>query len=304
MDLQAFLITFREALEAILIVGVILTYLGRIEQTRWNKWVWVGVVLALIASYLVALIFQVILTGYGMMSSQNYLKLGILIVSSLLLTHMILFMTKQGRDFQDETQNQIKHILTMGGVLNMVLHSFLVVLREGVETVFFFAAITGGDIQKALQSWGALLGVVLALVIGYFFFKGTKRIKLSTFFRATSILLMMIAAGLLVQAVGIAQDLKIIGSVYNTAGGEVGEVYNLTSLMPEHRLDEEQYIRDTGNHPLISGQVGTFMKAFLGYSQNPSVEEFTLYWLYYFIVFIIIIVKRKRTIEQAVQIAA
>ena len=43
MDLQAFLITFREALEAILIVGVILTYLIGIEQTSWHKWVWLGV---------------------------------------------------------------------------------------------------------------------------------------------------------------------------------------------------------------------------------------------------------------------
>ena len=52
MELQAFLITFREALEAILIVGVILTYLTRIGQVRYHKWVWLGVFLAILASYL------------------------------------------------------------------------------------------------------------------------------------------------------------------------------------------------------------------------------------------------------------
>ncbi|ANE48900.1 iron permease [Paenibacillus swuensis] len=304
MDLQAFLITFREALEAILIVGVIVTYLKRIDQSQWNKWVWMGVILALGASYVVALLFQVVLTGYGMMSSQNYLKMGIMVVSALLLTHMILFMSKQGRDLEGEVKTQVTKILTTGSIINMVLHSFLIVLREGVETVFFFAAITGGDIGRALESWGALFGVILALIIGYLFFRSARKVKLSTFFRVTSFFLMLIAAGLLVQAVGIAQDLKIIGTVYRTAGGEVGEVYNITFLMPEHPLDEQQYIRDTGEKPLINGQVGTFLKAFLGYSQNPSVEEFGLYWLFYFVVYILLSAKKKREEQVRAAIAA
>ncbi|QGQ95591.1 iron permease [Paenibacillus psychroresistens] len=294
MDLQAFLITFREALEAILIVGVILTYLTRIEQASWHKWVWVGVVLALIASYGVALAFQVVFTGFGSMGNQNYLKIGIMIVSTGLLTHMILFMNKQSNDFQGKAQSKIAAILTVGGAINMVLHSFLVVVREGVETVFFFAAITGGNIQQALQSWGALLGLVLALIVGYIFFKGAKRIKLSSFFRATSVLLVLIAAGLLVQAVGIMQDIGVMGSLYKTPGGEIGEVYNITALMPEHPTDEIHYIRDTGHHPLINGQIGLFMKAFLGYTQNPSVEEFLLYWFYFLVVFILVGIQKKR----------
>ncbi|WP_127580363.1 FTR1 family iron permease [Paenibacillus koleovorans] len=294
MDLQAFLITFREALEAILIVGVILTYLARIEQRSWSKWVWLGVLLALFASYAVALAFQVYFTGYASIGSQNYLKIGIMLVSSVLLTHMVMFMSQQNADLQGKVQNQIAHILTVGGALNMVVHSFLVVVREGVETVFFFAAITGGDIQKALQSWGALAGLILAFVVGLLFFRGTRRIKLRTFFRITSVFLMMIAAGLLVQAIGIMQDLGIVGTMYRTPGGEIGEIYNITAFMPEHPLDEQQFIRDTGGEPFINGQVGIFMKAFLGYTQNPSIEEFLAYWAYYFLTFFLLGVQKKR----------
>ena len=47
-------------------------------------------------------------------------------------------------------------------------------------------------------------------------------------------------------------------------------MYDLTWLMPEHPIDETNYIRDTGNHPVINGQVGIFFKAFLGYSEDPS----------------------------------
>ena len=259
MDLQAFLITFREALEAILIVGVILTYLTRIDAIHWHKWVWVGVVLAFIVSYGLALAFQVLLTGFASMGSQNYMKIGIMLVSSGLLTHMIMFMGKQSSEMQGKVQSKVAHILTIGGAINMVVHSFLVVVREGVETVFFFAAITGGNIQKALESWGALFGLILAVVVGLLFFKGTKKIRLGTFFRITAVFLMMISAGLFVQAIGIMQDLGIMGSLYRTAGHQIGEIYNITGFMPEHPIDGVQYLRDYGKEPLINGQVGIFL---------------------------------------------
>jgi len=133
MNLQAFLITFREAMEAILIVGVILAYVRKIGETRWNKWVWTGVGLAVLASYGVALLFQVAMTGYESMSNQNYLRIGIMLISTGLLTHMILFMGKQSKAYQKSVESKVATILTAGGALNMIVHSFLVTLREGVR---------------------------------------------------------------------------------------------------------------------------------------------------------------------------
>lgn len=293
MNLQAFLITFREAFEAILIVGIIISYLNRIGQSKWNKFVWLGVSLAIAASLGVAMLFQNVLDGYATMGSKDYLRIGILLVSAGLLTHMILFMSKQNREMRTKLQSKVALILTAGGAINMIVHSFLVTLREGVETVFFFAAISNGDISNVIQSWGALAGLAAAAVLGVVVFKGSKRIQLRTFFRITSVFLIMIAAGLLVQAIGVMQDLNVIGSVYKTPGGEIASMYDLTWLLPEHPIDEANYIRDTGHHPVFHGQVGVFMKAFLGYSEDPSLEEFAVYWLYYVFVFILI-ARQKR----------
>ncbi|SEN62313.1 FTR1 family protein [Paenibacillus sp. OV219] len=293
MNLQAFLITFREAFEAILIVGIIITYLNRIGQSKWNKWVWVGVFMAILASLGVALVFQIVLDGYATMGSREYLRIGILLVSSGLLTHMILFMGKQNQEMRGKLQNKVALILGAGGAINMIVHSFLVTLREGVETVFFFAAISGGDISQAIQSWGALAGLVAAGLLGVAVFKGSKKIKIGTFFKLTSVFLIMIAAGLFVQAIGVMQDLRIIDSLYKTPGGEFGAMYDLTWFMPEHPIDETNYIRDTGHHPILNGQIGIFFKAFLGYTQDPSLEEFALYWLYYVMVFVLLARQRK-----------
>jgi high-affinity iron transporter len=296
LDLQAFIITFREALEALLIVGIIVTYLKRVDHAHWNKWVWFGVVLALFASFGVALVFQVVLTGFNSMASDNYLRVGIQLISAALLTHMIMFLAKQNTEFEANIQKKVQHIITAGGIINMIVHSFLVVLREGIETVFFFAAISGGHIEKALTSWGALIGLIAACGLAYYFFKGTKRVPLGIFFKATSVLLMVIAAGFIVQAIGVLQDMKVMGTMYRTPGGEIGEVYNIVGFMPEHPVDEEQYVRDTGDQTIISGDVGIFFMAFLGYTHNPSVEQFAAYWLYFLTVYIMLSRKKKKTL--------
>jgi high-affinity iron transporter len=294
MDLQAFLITFREAFEAILIVGIIMTYLTRIGETKWTKWVWLGAGLAVIASFGVALLFQVVLDGYATMASQNYLRIGILLVSAGLLVHMVLFMSQQSQDMRERLQTKVALILTTGGAVNMIIHSFLVTLREGVETVFFFAAISGGDIQRALQSWGALLGVICAALLGFLVFRGGRRISLRTFFKVTGVFLVMIAAGLFVQAIAVMQDMRMVGTVFRTAGGEVGELYNIQWFMPEHPQDEMNYIRDYGEEPLVNGQIGIFFRAFLGYTHNPSVEEFVGYWGFYFLVLVLMARQRRK----------
>lgn len=286
MDFQAFLITLRESLEAILIVGLILSYLTRLKADKYKKWVYVGVLLALVSSFLVALLFQVVLTGFSSFGAEVYLKVGIMFASVFLLTHMVGWMRKQSKGINTEMEKKINAALTAGSVSAMIIHSYLIVLREGVETVFFFAAISGGDVTKVFTSYGALSGLLLAMVLGYAFFSGAMKFKLKTFFNVTGLLIMFIAAGLLVQGVGILQDLGIMGSLYTTAEGKPAEVYNLVEIMPEHFQDELHYERDTGNEVLISGQVGLFMAAMFGYSHNPTIEQVLAYWLYFGFVFL------------------
>ncbi|MBM7648893.1 high-affinity iron transporter [Bacillus ectoiniformans] len=281
MDFQAFLITLRESLEAILIVGLILSYLTRLKADKFKKWIYVGVLLALVSSFLVALVFQVVFTGFASFGSETYLKVTIMFASVFLLTHMVIWMKKESKGVNADMQEKIGAAVTAGSVSALIIHSYLIVVREGVETVFFFAAISGGDVTKVFTSHGALAGLLMALVLGYMFFSGTMRFSLKTFFNVTGILIMFIAAGLLVQGIGIMQDLGKMGSLYTTAEGKPAEVYNLVSILPEHFQDEAHYMRDTGKETLISGQIGLFLSAMFGYSHNPSLEQILGYWGYF-----------------------
>ncbi len=272
---------FREVLEALLIIGIITTYMKRVGQCQYNKFVWLGAGLAVVASVGVAMLFQVVFTGFAAMGSEMYLKISIMLISSVLLTQMVFWMASHSKNLKGKAEDKMSHLITTGNVVGMVIHSFLVVLREGVETVFFFAAITGGDIGKGFEGWGALTGVLIAAVISYLFFKGTMRIPLKSFFKVTGIFIVLIAGGLLVQGISMMQDIKMIGSV-------IPHVYDLTWFLPEHPIDYAHYLRDNGVAPLLSGDIGIFFKALFGYSSMPSIEEIVAYLGYFAVIYLLV----------------
>ncbi|WP_078413970.1 FTR1 family iron permease [Priestia abyssalis] len=281
MEIQALLITFREVLEALLIVGIITTYLKRTNNKKYTKYVWFGAGLAVLASIGVAMLFQIVFTGFAAMGSEMYLKISIIFISAILLTQMIFWMAEHSRDLKGNMEGKMNKFISTGNIIGMIIHSFLVVLREGVETVFFFAAITGGNIGAAMQGWGAITGAIIAVIVSYFFFKGTMRVPLKTFFKVTGAFILLIAAGLLVQGVSMLQDLNIIGSV-------IPHLYDLTWFLPEHPIDYAHYVRDYGTAPLLSGDIGIFLKALFGYSSMPSIEEVIVYIGYFVVIYLLV----------------
>jgi high-affinity iron transporter len=297
VEVQALLITFREVLEALLVVGIITSYLKRMDHTKYTKYVWLGAGLAVLASIGVAMLFQVVFTGFAAMGSEMYLKISIMFISAVLLTQMVFWMAEHSRDMKKDMEGKMDYFISTGNMVGMVIHSFLVVLREGVETVFFFAAITGGNIGAAMQGWGAITGIVLAAVVSYLFFKSTMRVPLKTFFKVTGAFIILIAAGLLVQGISMLQDLNIIGSV-------MPHVYDITWFLPEHPIDYEHYLRDHGVAPVLSGDIGIFLKALFGYSSMPSLEEVIAYIGYFVVIYLLINVRNSKKTTKAEKKAA
>lgn len=111
MEVQALLITFREALEALLIVGIITSYLKRVDHREYTKYVWLGAGLAVLASIGAAILFQVVFTGFAAMGSEIYLKIGIMIVSALLLTQMVFWMAEHSRDMKKTSKGKWTSLL-------------------------------------------------------------------------------------------------------------------------------------------------------------------------------------------------
>ena len=73
MDMEAgFLIGFREALEAALIIGVLVSLLYRTDREFMAKWVWGGVLLALVASVLTWQAFEIIVGEFSKTNEELF----------------------------------------------------------------------------------------------------------------------------------------------------------------------------------------------------------------------------------------
>ena len=98
--LASFLITFREGLEAFLIVGIILSYLGKLQASKYNKFIYLGVFIGVIISIIIAYIFQVVIYGMDNETYQHYLMIFILLFATLVLSYMVVWMANQSKQIK------------------------------------------------------------------------------------------------------------------------------------------------------------------------------------------------------------
>ena len=137
---------------------------------------------------------------------QEGLETVVGLVAVVMVTYMVLWMRRHSRDLKRDLEQQAGSALATGSSRALVAMAFLAVLREGFETVVFLLATFHASGNATLSWVGALLGIVLAVVLGYGIYKGGVRINLSRFFRITGIVLVVIAAGLVMTAVHTANE--------------------------------------------------------------------------------------------------
>lgn len=248
------LITFREGLEAFLIVGIILTYLGRCNLKQHNKWVYLGVILGLFSAFLLGFVFQLYYNGFERSLGELHIKVGIMGFAVVVLTSMVIWMSRNGRDIKGNLEKDLDRAISTGSVLTLVLMSYLAILREGFETVLFLGALFGDEMQAPVF-YGGALGLVLAVAVSIAIFKGMRNFPLKTFFNITGALIMLIAAGLLTNMIGILQDIHLV-----------------PVLKPA--------LFDVGWLMIDSSEIGIFFKALFGYTHSPSLIQVISYVSY------------------------
>jgi len=191
--LGQFLLAFREALEAALITAIILAYLARTERKPLIRYAWYGVYLA-VASSLVLGVFIWFIYG-GLSGPAKALFEGVAALFAVfVLSSMIYWMADKGKELRKEVEKRVKDIITRGATLALISFSFIVVFREGLETVLFLTPFLLDDAAGTIV--GAFLGVVSSLVLAYAIFVVGMKINIRKFFYFTSILLVLLAGGL------------------------------------------------------------------------------------------------------------
>jgi high-affinity iron transporter len=190
--LSAFLIALREGVEAALVVGIILVYLARTGREHLSRFVWSGVALAGALSLAVAIALE----RYRI-DQDGFEGLLLLLAAGFVIT-MIIWMNRVARHLRKDIEHKINIYAERAGSAagwGIFLFVFLMVVREGMELALILRAVELSS--EGIQTWiGTISGLLAAIAVGLFFFKGTLRIPLHRFFAATTIILWLVAAQL------------------------------------------------------------------------------------------------------------
>jgi high-affinity iron transporter len=203
--LPTFVIGLREGLEAALIVGIVAAFLGRQGRRDALRQVWIGVGVAVLICIGIAAALQVVSSDLPQ-RGQEGLETVVGLFAVVMVTYMVLWMRRHSRDLKGQLEDAAAAALASGSTAALVMMAFLAVLREGFETAVFLLATFHASGNAAASTAGAVLGIALALVLGYGIYRGGVRINLSRFFRVTGVVLVIVAAGLVMTAVHSAAE--------------------------------------------------------------------------------------------------
>ena len=191
--LQAFVITFREGLEAFLIIAISLAYLKRRGSHDLVPAVHWGIGASLVVSATAAVLFA---------RAQNQaLWEGILaLVAAVLVASLTVHMWRVARTIKREIEGRLESSAQKAGFAafaGVFLFTVFMISREGIETALLLNAILFQVRSNAVLG-GALAGVAAAAGIALLWTRFGHRINLGLFLQVTAVFLLVFVVQLLI----------------------------------------------------------------------------------------------------------
>lgn len=221
--ITSLVITLREGIEAALVVGIVLAYLTKVGRRDLKRVVYVALAGAVAVALILAAVFEIA----GLDPENPYMEGVILAIAGLFVVTMVLWMWKAAKGLKARMENRLETITAAerGKAVGwgLFVFTFVMVLREGVETVLLLKAAALGSEASVAAFAGAFVGLGLAVLFAVFFIRGSVRINLPRFFRYTSLALLVLGVKLLL---GSAHEFSELGlfPLGNAFIEELGEV--------------------------------------------------------------------------------
>jgi len=249
-------IVWRESVEAMLVVGILHSWLKFNEAGRAGTralWLGVGCGVALAG-----------VLGWAMVAAQGELsgaalewfQTGMLLVAAALIVQMVLWMRRHGAGMRKNLQQNLALAMQRSGLLGISIVAALAIAREGAETAVFLYGVSLEPAGSASLVAGAALGFALAGLTAWALGRGLRFLDYRRFFLLSGWMLLMFAVALLVSAVD-----RLIGA-------------GLLPALVDPLWDSSWLLDD-------DSRVGSLLAALAGYRAHPSLMLVAIYAVYW-----------------------
>jgi high-affinity iron transporter len=241
--LVSLILVFREAMEAGLIVGIVLAATQGVP--RRGRWVACGIAAGVAGAALVAG-FAAALSDAFEGAGQEVFTAAILVFAVVMLSWHILWMSHHARSIASEFR-AVGQAVRLGqrSLAALAAVVAVAVLREGAEIVLFLYGIVAGTQTTALAlASGGAAGLLLAAAMSWLLYRGLVIIPLHRLFSVTNGLIALLAAGMAGQAVATLHGADLL-----PGWGE--HVWDTSAVLADDSL------------------VGRSLHALAGYSSRP-----------------------------------
>jgi high-affinity iron transporter len=262
------LIFAREGIEGTLICSILLTYLASAGRRDLFRYVFAGAGAAVVLATAVGIVLWIVSRDAFIGSaSQQWFETGVFAVAVCVLTYMTFWMRRHSRNMGRELRMRVSGAVTGGSGIALAVVAFVTVGREAVETVIFLLAIAyqSSPLQLGI---GALIGLGISLAVSFAMYRVGVRINLGRFFAIVGSLLMVVAAGLLADAVQNLQKLGVL------PGGSM-TLWDMSRTLPDNN------------------GIGDVLHGLLGYSAAPTALQAVL-WAAFLAVGLILFLRPAR----------
>lgn len=258
---QVLFIVWRESVEAMLVVGILYTWLRSTpEGKRGLKYLWGGVAAGLALAVALALVLLGVSTWLSD-EGQEWFQAIMSLAACALVVQMVVWMKKHGRTLKGELESGARSSIANDNWWGLFVLVAIAVAREGSETVvFLYGTVSAGEggSDMLMLALAGVAGFAVALLTFWLLQLGGKLITWRRFFRVTEILLLLLAGSLLVGGLDHLISLDVLPTI-------IDPVWDSSWLLSD----------STG--------VGKILADFAGYRALPALIS-VLLWVAYWIV--------------------
>ncbi|MFT8318757.1 MAG: FTR1 family protein [Sporolactobacillus sp.] len=186
---DAAFIPIREGLEALLVIGALLSFAKKAQSRQAKIWIWSGTALALLVCMIVGATVTFLFSVAAFGNNNSLINGWSGIFASVMLLYVGYWLHRHSdiARWNHFIQSKSEQAVGRGRVITFALLAFIAVLREGMETVIFLIGMAGRMPGSQLAG-GIAVGFGILVVIGFLMLKAGVLLPLRPFFLVSSLI--------------------------------------------------------------------------------------------------------------------